>query len=76
VLPKEYAHPRLDKQRLGQLIDLVGNITLGDEASRAKDILGRCLSYRQILWMSIDQAAFSFSPSTNTTPAIISGIRS
>ena len=26
VLPKDYAHPRLDKQRLGQLIDLVGNI--------------------------------------------------
>ena len=25
VLPKDYAHPRLDKQRLGQLIDLVGN---------------------------------------------------
>ena len=24
VLPKDYAHPRLDKQRLGQLIDLVG----------------------------------------------------
>ncbi len=26
VLPKDYAHPRLDKQRLGQLIDMVGNI--------------------------------------------------
>ena len=26
VLPKDYAHPRLDKQRLGQLIDLIGNI--------------------------------------------------
>ena len=26
VLPKDYAHPSLDKQRLGQLIDLVGNI--------------------------------------------------
>ena len=29
VLPKDYAHPRLDKARLGQLIDLVGNIGLG-----------------------------------------------
>ena len=29
VLPKDYAHPRLDKQRLGQLIDLIGNIGLG-----------------------------------------------
>lgn len=45
VLPKEYAHPRLDKQRLGQLIDLVGNIGLGDEASRSKDILGRAYEY-------------------------------
>lgn len=45
VLPKEYAHPRLDKQRLGQLIDMVGNIGLGDEASRSKDILGRVYEY-------------------------------
>jgi type I restriction enzyme M protein len=45
VLPKDYAHPRLDKQRLGQLIDLIGNIGLGDEASRAKDILGRVYEY-------------------------------
>jgi type I restriction enzyme M protein len=45
VLPKEYAHPRLDKQRLGQLIDLVGNIGLGDEANRSRDILGRVYEY-------------------------------
>jgi type I restriction enzyme M protein len=31
VLPKDYAHPRLDKQRLGQLIDMIGNIGLGDK---------------------------------------------
>src|SRR5262249_46993809 len=41
VLPKDYAHPRLDKQRLGQLIDLIGNIGLGDKENRSKDILGR-----------------------------------
>src|SRR3990170_3377826 len=41
VLPKDYAHPRLDKQRLGQLVDLIGNIGLGDKANRSKDILGR-----------------------------------
>ena len=29
VLPKEYARPALDKQRLGQLIDLVSNIRIG-----------------------------------------------
>ena len=45
VLPKDYAHPRLDKQRLGQLIDLVGNIGLGDKANRSKDILGRAYEY-------------------------------
>jgi type I restriction enzyme M protein len=45
VLPKDYAHPRLDKQRLGQLIDLVGNIGLGDKVNRSKDILGRVYEY-------------------------------
>ena len=45
VLPKDYAHPRLDKQRLGQLIDLIGNIGLGDKEHRGKDILGRVYEY-------------------------------
>src|SRR5262245_9446729 len=45
VLPKEYAHQRLDKQRLGQLIDLISKIGLGDAASRSKDILGRVYEY-------------------------------
>ncbi len=45
VLPKDYAHPRLDKQRLGQLIDLVGNIGLGDRENRSKDVLGRVYEY-------------------------------
>ena len=45
VLPQEYAKPGLDKQRLGQLIDLVGNIGLGDKANRSKDILGRVYEY-------------------------------
>jgi len=45
VLPKDYAHPRLDKERLGQIIDLIGNIGLGDEASRSRDILGRVYEY-------------------------------
>jgi type I restriction enzyme M protein len=45
VLPKDYAHPRLDKQRLGQIIDLVGNIGLGDEANRSRDVLGRVYEY-------------------------------
>jgi len=45
VLPKDYARPALDKQRLGQLIDLVTNIPLGDRASRSKDVLGRVYEY-------------------------------
>jgi len=45
VLPKDYARPALDKQRLGQLIDLIGNIGLGDRENRSKDILGRVYEY-------------------------------
>jgi len=45
VLPKDYAHPRLDKLRLGQLIDLIGNIGLGSKENRSKDILGRVYEY-------------------------------
>ncbi len=45
MLPKDYARPALDKQRLGQLIDLIGNIGLGDDGSRSKDVLGRVYEY-------------------------------
>jgi type I restriction enzyme M protein len=45
VLPKNYARPALDKQRLGELIDLIGTIGLGDSQSRSKDILGRVYEY-------------------------------
>jgi len=45
VLPKEYARPALDKTRLGQLIDMISNLEVGDEASRAKDVLGRVYEY-------------------------------
>jgi type I restriction enzyme M protein len=45
VLPKDYARPALDKTRLGQLIDLISNITVGDEAARSKDVLGRIYEY-------------------------------
>lgn len=45
VLPKDYARPALDKTRLGQLIDRISNIRIGDEASRAKDVLGRVYEY-------------------------------
>ena len=45
VLPKDYARPALDKQRLGQLIDLISNIKIGDEEARSKDVLGRVYEY-------------------------------
>ena len=45
VLPKEFARPSLDKQRLGELIDLVSTIGLGDMENRSKDILGRVYEY-------------------------------
>src|SRR2546428_6428807 len=45
VLPKDYARPALDKQRLGELIDLIATIGLGDKDSRSKDILGRVYEY-------------------------------
>src|SRR5256886_1864713 len=45
VPPKNYARPGLDKQRLGQLINLVSDIGLGRPADRAKDILGRVYEY-------------------------------
>jgi type I restriction enzyme M protein len=45
VLPKDYARPALDKQRLGELIDLIATIGLGDKENRSKDILGRVYEY-------------------------------
>src|SRR3989449_191882 len=45
VLPKDYGRPGLDKQRLGQLINLVSDIALGTPADRAKDTLGRVYEY-------------------------------
>ena len=45
VLSKTYARPDLDKQRLGELIDLISTISLGDKENRSKDILGRVYEY-------------------------------
>jgi type I restriction enzyme M protein len=45
VLPKDYARPALDKERLGQLIDLISNIRVGDTQSRSRDVLGRVYEY-------------------------------
>ena len=55
VLPKDYARPGLDKQRLGQLINLVSDISFSPlppgeglgvrESARARDMLGRVYEY-------------------------------
>jgi type I restriction enzyme M protein len=45
VLPKDYNRPALDKTRLGELIDLIADIGLGDKENRSKDILGRAYEY-------------------------------
>ena len=45
VLRKDYSRPSLDKYRLGELIDIISKIGLGDDLSRSKDILGRVYEY-------------------------------
>ena len=45
VLPNNYSRPSLDKQRLGELIDLISGTTLGTLDSIDKDILGRVYEY-------------------------------
>jgi type I restriction enzyme M protein len=45
VLSKDYGRQQLNKQLLGELIDLIGTIGLGDKESRSKDILGRVYEY-------------------------------
>ena len=45
ALPKVYARPDLDKQRLGELVDLFSNLSLGDAANKSKDVLGRVYEY-------------------------------
>jgi len=50
VLPKEYARPALNAVMLGELIDLIYNIALGQAQDGAKDVLGACMS---IFWVSL-----------------------
>ena len=45
VLPKEYGRDALDKQRLGQVVDLVSNIKVGGAEAQATDVLGRVYEY-------------------------------
>ena len=50
VLPKDYARPGLDKQRLGELINVIASIQLtatseGEQTHRSVDLLGRVYEY-------------------------------
>ncbi|MFO0750885.1 MAG: class I SAM-dependent DNA methyltransferase [Myxococcota bacterium] len=45
VLPKDFSRPALDKQRLGELIDLIATIGLGSKENRSRDVLGRVYEY-------------------------------
>ncbi|WP_245531988.1 class I SAM-dependent DNA methyltransferase [Desulfobacter postgatei] len=45
VLPKVYARGNLDPTNLGGLINLVGNIAMGDAKDRSADVLGHVFEY-------------------------------
>src|SRR5699024_12184725 len=45
VFPKVYARQNLDPTSLGELIDLIGNIALGDAKARSADVLGHVFKY-------------------------------
>ncbi|MBF0118146.1 MAG: SAM-dependent DNA methyltransferase [Desulfobacterales bacterium] len=45
VLPKVFARGNLDPTNLGGLIDLIGNIALGDAKARSADVLGHVFEY-------------------------------
>jgi len=45
VLPRNYARPQLDKQRLGELIDLISGIGFGHSREQGLDLLGRVYEY-------------------------------
>ncbi len=45
VLPKVYSLGNLDATNLGGLIDLIGNIALGDAKARSADVLGHVFEY-------------------------------
>ncbi len=45
VLPQIYADPDLNKQRLGELIDLIGTIGFNQDVHKSQDLLGRVYEY-------------------------------
>lgn len=45
TLPRDYARPALDKEKLGGLIDLISSVELIDKQQRSKDTLGQVYEY-------------------------------
>lgn len=45
TLPKDYARPSLDQVKLGEVVDLIGTISMADDSNKSKDILGRVYEY-------------------------------
>lgn len=45
ILPRNYADPDLDKQRLGELLDLISNIGFNQDGHKGKDLLGQVYEY-------------------------------
>lgn len=45
VLPKDYGRPALNKQMLGELIDLISGIGMHEGPDKSKDVLGRVYEY-------------------------------
>ena len=44
-MPTNYAREVLSKTMLGELIDLISTIGMGEESDKSKDILGRVYEY-------------------------------
>lgn len=45
VLSENYASPDLDKTRLGEVVDLISDISLGNQKAKQSDVLGRVYEY-------------------------------
>ena len=45
VLPKDYGRPALDKQMIGDLVELFSDIGMHEEGDELKDLLGRAYEY-------------------------------
>jgi hypothetical protein len=45
ALPKDYGRPALNAVMLGELIDLISGIALGEGKDKARDLLGRIYEY-------------------------------